>query len=144
MTGRTSEICTRNVCASQPFFLPNSQALQQVFQSVKSLVEGETGLKVGMVIMYGELFGGVYPHADVPQQCCPYVPLAISNCLLLRPVQKGVYYSSGIHFAAFDIIASFFGTPCVNYVLGWDQMVKVLSTTNIKHVPVFMEGNRTL
>ncbi|HEU4326717.1 MAG TPA: RNA ligase family protein [Roseiflexaceae bacterium] len=43
------------------------------------------------VAIYGELFGGAYPHPDVPPD-----PLA-------QPVQTGVYYAPSIEFCAFDI-----------------------------------------
>lgn len=43
------------------------------------------------IIIYGELFGGKYPHPDVE---------ADSN---LNAIQTGVYYSPGISFCAFDI-----------------------------------------
>ncbi|MDR0263475.1 MAG: hypothetical protein LBJ04_09640 [Sphingobacterium sp.] len=42
-------------------------------------------------IVYGELFGGSYPHPDVEP---------IEN---LQAIQTGVFYSPDIHFAAFDI-----------------------------------------
>jgi Rnl2 family RNA ligase len=42
-------------------------------------------------ILYGELFGGIYPHPDVPAD------------LNVQPVQTGIYYSPTIHFCAFDI-----------------------------------------
>ena len=43
------------------------------------------------IAVYGELFGGAYPHPDVEP-----VPLA-------RPVQKGIWYAPGHDFYAFDI-----------------------------------------
>ena len=42
-------------------------------------------------ILYGELFGGAYPHADVPV----YEDV--------QAIQTGVYYSPNIHFCAFDV-----------------------------------------
>lgn len=43
------------------------------------------------VAIYGELFGGAYPHPDVqPNQS-------------VQPVQTGIYYVPGIEFCAFDI-----------------------------------------
>lgn len=42
-------------------------------------------------ILYGELFGGEYPHQDVAP---------IAN---LQAIQTGVYYAPGIHFCAFDL-----------------------------------------
>jgi Rnl2 family RNA ligase len=41
--------------------------------------------------VYGELFGGAYPHPDVPPEPG------------LQPVQTGVYYSPRIEFLAFDL-----------------------------------------
>lgn len=41
--------------------------------------------------LYGELFGGAYPHPDVP--ACPGV----------EPVQTGIHYSPRIELSAFDI-----------------------------------------
>ncbi|MDQ0109528.1 Rnl2 family RNA ligase [Chitinophaga terrae (ex Kim and Jung 2007)] len=42
-------------------------------------------------IVYGELFGGKYPHPDVEED------------KQVQAVQTGVYYTPGIHFCAFDI-----------------------------------------
>lgn len=46
---------------------------------------------ITQVSIFGELFGGCYPHPDVP---------AIRNMV---PVQKGVYYCPGHEFYGFDI-----------------------------------------
>ena len=43
------------------------------------------------IAVYGELFGGVYPHPDVPPR-----PRT-------KPVQKGIWYSPGVDFYAFDL-----------------------------------------
>lgn len=59
---------------------------RKLFQTVSSEVGEIQSLQV-----YGELFGGAYPHADVPP-----VPG-------VRAVQSGVWYSPGIHFLAFDL-----------------------------------------
>ncbi len=40
-----------------------------------------------IIIIYGELFGGIYPDIKTG----------------FKPVQKGIYYSPNIHFSAFDI-----------------------------------------
>lgn len=42
-------------------------------------------------ILYGELFGGKYPHPDVPAH--PGV----------EAIQTGVYYAPAVHFCAFDL-----------------------------------------
>jgi Rnl2 family RNA ligase len=52
-----------------------------------ALARGGTSVRV-----YGELFGGHYPHPDVP-------PAAGAS-----PVQTGVWYSPDIRFAVFDVL----------------------------------------
>jgi Rnl2 family RNA ligase len=42
-------------------------------------------------VIYGELFGGTYPHPDVPED---------KNA---KPIQTGIFYSPDINFCAFDI-----------------------------------------
>jgi Rnl2 family RNA ligase len=46
--------------------------------------------KVAAVHIYGELFGGSYPHPQVEQE-------------MSQPVQCGVWYAPGLHFQAFDV-----------------------------------------
>ena len=43
------------------------------------------------IAVYGELFGGAYPHPDVP------------IVRLIKPVQRGIWYAPGYDFYAFDI-----------------------------------------
>jgi Rnl2 family RNA ligase len=47
--------------------------------------------RIALVYMYGELFGGGYPHADVP---------AVPG---VAPVQTGCWYTSGIELCVFDV-----------------------------------------
>ena len=46
-----------------------------------------TSNSINTIIIYGELFGGIYPNIITQ----------------FTPVQKGIYYSPNIHFIAFDI-----------------------------------------
>jgi Rnl2 family RNA ligase len=48
-------------------------------------------VKADRYILYGELFGGKYPHPDVPAH--PGV----------EAIQTGVYYEPAVHFCAFDL-----------------------------------------
>ena len=48
--------------------------------------------KIKVVIIYGEIFGGIYQHKNEKYQS--------KN---VKCIQKGVYYSPNIHFYAFDI-----------------------------------------
>lgn len=64
--------------------------------------------------VYGELFGGEYPHPDVP---------AIAH---LQAVQTGIYYSPKIEFCAFDIaVEEKYESPLRTY-LNYDHALKVL------------------
>lgn len=47
--------------------------------------------RIALVYVYGELFGGGYPHPDVP-------PVAG-----VSPVQTGCWYAPGIHLCVFDV-----------------------------------------
>lgn len=62
------------------------ETLWQVFRLVKSSYP-----QVRLTSIYGELFGGYYPHPDV--QPNPSV----------EPVQTGVWYSPSLEFCAFDL-----------------------------------------
>ena len=54
--------------------------------------------QIEIVIIYGELFGGLYSHKDKK-----YLPKPG-----IKHVQKGVYYSPALHFYAFDIRTNYF------------------------------------
>lgn len=61
----------------------------QLFKLISDKFNG-----VSQIILFGELFGGVYPHANVKK---------ISTAVF---VQKGVYYSPNNDFYAFDILVN--------------------------------------
>lgn len=46
------------------------------------------------VVLYGELFGGAYPHPDVP---------AVPG---LAPVQTGIWYAPDLRYAVFDVLVA--------------------------------------
>eukprot|EP00475_Leptophrys_vorax_P003108 TRINITY_DN11801_c0_g1_i2.p1 TRINITY_DN11801_c0_g1~~TRINITY_DN11801_c0_g1_i2.p1 ORF type:complete len:306 (-),score=105.64 TRINITY_DN11801_c0_g1_i2:92-1009(-) len=56
--------------------------------------------KIKTVRVYGELYGGLYPHPDVPKK------------FGVKHIQKGVYYSPEIRFCAFDLRV---GTQFLSY-----------------------------
>lgn len=58
-------------------------------------IHGLKGTPLKQIAVHGELFGGCYPHPDVPQN--PNV----------EAIQTGVYYSPNIEFCAFDICLYF-------------------------------------
>jgi len=69
------------------------RALEPMGEAVLRQLASEGGLypEAAAVHIYGELFGGRYPHPDVP---------AVKG---LEPVQIGVWYAPDLHFMAFDV-----------------------------------------
>jgi Rnl2 family RNA ligase len=70
----------------QKVLVDNREKIKQIYDTLKS-----TNKDISQVIVYGELFGGSYPHPDVPK-----VKTA-------KRLQKGVYYHPDNLFYAFDI-----------------------------------------
>lgn len=71
----------------EPFF--GWQLLRAALVEAVRGVQRELG---GTVRLYGEIFGGAYPHGDVP---------ALGG---LSAVQTGIWYSPAIHYAVFDVV----------------------------------------
>ena len=71
------------------------ERIYQLFEALREEVDARQGVSrqnvVRQYIVYGELFGGAYPHPDVPAKEG------------LSAIQTGVYYSPDIEFCAFDI-----------------------------------------
>lgn len=65
------------------------------------------------VSVYGELFGGEYPHPDVP---------AVPG---VQAVQTGIYYSPAIEYCAFDIAVEENGNPVKRDYKDYDKALKI-------------------
>ncbi|MCP2732249.1 RNA ligase family protein [Limnofasciculus baicalensis] len=79
------------------------------------------------VFIYGELFGGEYPHPDVP---------AIPH---LQAVQTGIYYSPKIEYCAFDIAVEEKGKSVKLVYLDYDNAIALFQEVGtIYAVPLFM------
>ncbi|MDF1548731.1 MAG: RNA ligase family protein [Bacteroidales bacterium] len=74
------------------------------------------------VYLYGEIFGGNYPHKEV------------ENNSALSAIQTGVWYSPDIHFALFDILVV--GKGFTDEVfLAFTEVKKIATDTNLFVVP---------
>ncbi len=70
-------------------FFRSDLILEWLTKPLHRLLDAHTS--ASEIVVHGEIFGGVYPHPDVP------INSKVSK------VQKGVYYSPDINFAAFDL-----------------------------------------
>jgi len=84
----------------------------ELFENLSNDFEGDT------FIIYGELFGGAYPHPDV-----------VKNNKV-QAIQTGVYYSPAINFSAFDIA---FVRKGVKHYLDYETSVMLFSKYGIKY-----------
>jgi Rnl2 family RNA ligase len=82
------------VCDAEDFYSCRSSGLLRSLapksEAVVCLLQSREATPVAVSI-YGELFGGSYPHPDVPR---------IEG---LEPVQVGVWYTPDLQFMAFDV-----------------------------------------
>jgi Rnl2 family RNA ligase len=99
---------------------------QQLEDNILSLFEAlSLDFPAEKYTLYGELFGGAYPHTDVP---------AIPN---LNAIQTGVYYSPDIRFCAFDIAIE---TVEHRYYLDYEKAVSYLEEAGIFHAKILHQG----
>ena len=73
------------------------------------------------LIIYGELFGGYYPHPDVEK---------LTN---VQKIQKGVYYHPDVNFYCFDIMMN-------GEFLPMDEVCKLCEDVNIFYAKILFEG----
>ncbi|UKB86110.1 2'-5' RNA ligase [Chryseobacterium sp. MEBOG06] len=95
-------------------------SILRLFEHLSSEIAGSK------YILYGELFGGEYPHSEVK--------IPNEN---LRAIQTGVYYAPDIHFYAFDIaVEDEYGSK---YYLDYETVVSYAQQFNVPYVrPLFI------
>lgn len=84
--------------------------------------------KLEVVKVFGEIFGGAYPHPDVQRDTHA------------TKVQKGVYYSPSNHWLAFDIAYKLEGDP-TTYFLGAEDFFLACGACAIGTVPLLAVVN---
>jgi Rnl2 family RNA ligase len=92
------------------------------------LGNGDNDTDLLKIIIYGELFGGSFPHPDVPG----------NNAV--KAVQTGVYYSPNLCFCAFDIAVE---TASAKLYLPYDQCVKLWEKHQIFYAKPLLIGSLT-
>lgn len=79
------------------------------------------------VYVYGELFGGEYPHPNVP---------AVSN---VQAVQTGVYYSPKIEYCAFDIAVEENSKSAARSYLDYHKAIELFQQVGMMYAqPLFL------
>ncbi|WP_308066830.1 RNA ligase family protein [Microtetraspora sp. AC03309] len=124
----------RNICvgkrkawlrSDEPFF--GWQLLRGRFEKVANaaLARGDAAVRV-----FGELYGGHYPHCDVTP--IPGV----------TPVQTGIWYSPEIRFALFDVLRHKApGDPGV--FLAYADVASIAADADLDVVPLLARGSRS-
>ena len=79
------------------------------------------GYEMNELIVYGELFGGHYPHPDV------------ENNNSVKHIQKGIWYSPNIGFYVFDIMLN-------GKFLPMDEVVLLCKEVDLFHAKILFEG----
>ena len=82
------------------------------------------------VTVYGELFGGSYPHPDVKVS---------KKAAAIKPVQRGVWYSPTRQFVAFDIRVE--GEDGTGRYLDLPEAQAVFKAHGVPHVEVVFSGS---
>jgi Rnl2 family RNA ligase len=126
--GKTCQTASRNNMLNEhesDNFFKFGVIKQSVYNNVLNIFEffalSEQYTPVDEVVVYGELFGGSYPHPDVDQN--NEVPT----------IQKGVYYSPDIHFYVFDIMVN-------GRLISYDEVVNVCEQLSIPYCKILFSG----
>jgi len=96
-------------------------SLHAAARAVREALGGE-----GTVWIYGELFGGHYPHPNVE---------AVPG---LVPVQTGVWYAPDLRYAAFDIVHQ--PPEAEPSFLSYDQVGELAETAGLLTAPLLARG----
>lgn len=87
-------------------------------------------LVVDTVVLYGELYGGAYPHPDVP---------AVPG---LAPVQTGIWYAPDLRYAVFDVLVAS-GAQDEGEFLAHREVVALAREIGLDSPPVLHSGPRS-
>jgi Rnl2 family RNA ligase len=109
--------------ADEPFF--GWQLLRPVLQNAARALHRTLGGS-GELWIYGELFGGQYPHA------------AVAPVPGLVPVQTGIWYAPDLRYAVFDLVHAQVGQEPL--FLAHDSVQQLIAETELLSVPVLGHG----
>jgi Rnl2 family RNA ligase len=113
------------LASSESFF--GWQLLRPALTAAARAIHASLGSQ-GAVYVYGELFGGHYPHADVPP------------ARGLVPVQTGIWYAPELRYSIFDIVHV---TPDESMFVADDQIRQLAALTGLQTAPLLGRGRLT-
>lgn len=99
------------------------EGLKNKMRSIVNLLQQKCVNNVKVVIFFGELYGGAYPHKEVNKD----------NHAI--KVQKGVFYSQHNQWRAFDIAFKLKGEKHMHF-LSWSDFISACEKVNLDHVPL--------
>jgi len=123
-------VCCRRNATLDPF--ESFYGFQQVRDKIKDKIfelfsQIQKKLADAAVIsVYGELFGGVYPHPQVKDEGC-------------QPIQKGVYYSPTPEFCGYDIYIFSQSKP-EGFWMNYNDAMKAMKSVGMFYSVPLMEG----
>eukprot|EP01102_Stenamoeba_stenopodia_P016441 TRINITY_DN5751_c0_g1_i2.p1 TRINITY_DN5751_c0_g1~~TRINITY_DN5751_c0_g1_i2.p1 ORF type:complete len:413 (+),score=116.85 TRINITY_DN5751_c0_g1_i2:188-1426(+) len=101
--------------------------LRALFASAKQFAKENDLSEVRAISVFGELFGGIYPHKDVED-------------LGHQFLQKGVYYSAEVDFYAFDMELHFYGDEPSQW-MNYSDAMKLLRRCAILYAIPLIQGS---
>ncbi len=126
--GKTIEYAKRKeILANHEDFFGHTQLVEQLQPKALAIFEYLKQIypEIKQISLYGELFGGEYPHPDVEPN------------LSVNAVQTGIYYSPNIEFMVFDI--AYEGEQIERNYLDFDRLTKICSQAHIMStLPLFI------
>jgi len=81
------------------------------------------------VAIYGEIFGGAYPHPEVP--AVPHV----------QPVQSGIFYAPGIEFCAFDLAWEYVQGGRPRTYVDYELALRIFAQAGVFHATPLLVGS---
>jgi Rnl2 family RNA ligase len=128
--GRTiSGASRKHLLAAGETFFEYQRVLQRLEQRVYQLFQLTSRVypQLGWLSLYGELYGGCYPHPD------------ISPVAGLQPIQTGIYYTPDLEFCAFDLAIS--GSQLAHTYLDYDQSMALLQHADLPYALPLLIGS---
>jgi Rnl2 family RNA ligase len=98
-------------------------------QLTAAALAAKQALAADTVVLYGELYGGSYPHPDVP---------AVPG---LAPVQTGIWYAPDLRYAVFDALVAA-GEDDEGEFLAHREVAALAAEIGLESPPLLLAGSR--